>query len=317
MVEGILRNRLGEQQLQFQQSQDLAKAIQAQRQDAAFGEQASNAGLLPGVDTSNMSAAQIALLAQRIQQQGSEASLNEYRQKLGEAATTRADRPSGGGRGGGGDTISIYADDGTYLGEAPINSVVARNYLASHNPNLGTQTSPSTAASVAGKMGLTPQSLTDTSGHQGMAYAPGSVDQQGNTTDYLPVSPGDEPTDIKVTPKGTNPATGQPYAPQIIQKDTLERLRRALQGPSYQPPSQQTDVTYPPTVVDPKTNVARLVGDTSATGGPAPSPTPRTMPNASTGAPVNVPKFGDVVNGYAFQGGDPNDPKNWTPAGQP
>ncbi len=82
LVGDILQQRRFEQKNLQDQMSNLAKTIQQQRQDAAFGEQASNAGLLPGVDTSGMSAAQVSNLAKLIQEQGSEATLNAQRQAM-------------------------------------------------------------------------------------------------------------------------------------------------------------------------------------------------------------------------------------------
>jgi hypothetical protein len=89
-VGDILKNRQFEQLNVQNQMSNLAKTIQAQRQNEAFGEQASNAGLLPGVDTSNLSADQTAALAKLVQQQGSEATMDAYKRALGAAVTTRA-----------------------------------------------------------------------------------------------------------------------------------------------------------------------------------------------------------------------------------
>jgi hypothetical protein len=69
LVGDILKNRQFEQVNVQNQIANLAKTIREQRENAAFGEQVSNAGLLPGVDTSNLSAAQTAALAKLVQEQ--------------------------------------------------------------------------------------------------------------------------------------------------------------------------------------------------------------------------------------------------------
>jgi hypothetical protein len=140
-----------------------------------------------------------------------------------------------------------------------------------------------------------------------MGLVPGSgVDAQGKPyeTKYMPVSPGDEPTDIKVSPTGTDPKTQQPYQPVIVQRDTLEQLRRALQGRSYRP--------QPKLQPDPDINNQTPLPQAVPSSPPAARPsTSSGRPDASTGAPINLPKAGDVVAGYRFQGGDPNDRNNW------
>jgi hypothetical protein len=229
-VGDILNNRLAQQKFQQEQFSDLAKTIQAQRQNEAFGEQASNAGLLPGVDTSNMNVQQTAALAKLISEQGSEASLNAQRQAM--AKWIGADKPLAGGRGGGasssgGNTVDIYDDQGNYVTSAPSGSVLARQYLAKTYPSLNPGMTASQAAGQAKALGIPEADFFDSSRHYGYQTVPGGVDQQGNAVP-LPLSPDQDPSEA--THVGIKPSTAtNPNAPPIIiPRSVFSGIRQGL-----------------------------------------------------------------------------------------
>jgi hypothetical protein len=91
--------------------------------------------------------------------------------------------------------------------QVPAGSKLGQHIISQQNAMLGAP-SASVAANIATKMGIPPQAITDTGVHQGMGFVPGSgVDKSGHPYEskYLPISPGDEPTDIQVSPAGTDP----------------------------------------------------------------------------------------------------------------
>jgi hypothetical protein len=257
MVRAILQNR------QFQQAQtqesiaNTIKQLQGQRSDAAYIQAAQNAGVLPQGDYSGMTAAQASNLAQRIQDMTPDTDVDNLHKAM--AAYYNAGAQAGGrgsyrGSGRPGSMVTVTDDNGDpVLGadgnpvQVPAGSRLGQQIIAAQG-NITADPSTSVAANIAAKMNLPPQSITDTATHQGMGLVPGSgVNARGEPyeTKYMPVSPGDEPTDIKVSPSGIDPKTQLPYQPVIVQKDTLERLRKALQGSSYRPPSagvRQSDV---------------------------------------------------------------------------
>jgi hypothetical protein len=309
----ILTNR----RVQQQQTQEaLTAAIKAQQdrnQNAAYAQALQNAGLTSGQDISGLSGAQATAFAKAIQDQ-QQTSQDKYYDAM--TAWINKDKPlAGGGRSGGrgGSMVTVTDENGDPVMDAsgnplqvPAGSRLGQQ-IAADQGNITTPPSASVASAIAAKMNLPPQSITDTAQHQGMGLVPGSgVDAQGKPyeTKYMPVSPGDEPTDIKVSPTGTDPKTQQPYQPVIVQRDTLEQLRRALQGRSYRP--------QPKLQPDPDINNQTPLPQAAPSSPPAARPsTSSGRPDASTGAPINLPKAGDVVAGYRFQGGDPNDRNNW------
>jgi hypothetical protein len=288
----ILNNR----RLQQQQTQEaLTAAIKAQQDrnsSAAYIQAAQNAGVLPQGDYSGMSEKAASDLAQRIQDQTPDTDVDALHQAMARYYNAGADlggRGSyrGGARGGSMVTVTdengdpVLGADGNPV-QVPAGSRLGQQIVADQG-NITTPPSASVASAIAAKMNLPPQSITDTAQHQGMGYVPGGdpgwakgqtgpVDQQGNPTNYLPVSPGDEPTDIKVSPTGTDPKTQQPYQPVIVQRDTLEQLRRALQGRSYRP---QRSVS--PNDVDQAAQAQGL------------QPGPSAPPPASTATPTATP----------------------------
>jgi hypothetical protein len=297
--------------VQQQQTQEaLTAAIKAQQDrnsSAAYIQAAQNAGVLPQGDYSGMSEKAASDLAQRIQDQTPDTDVDALHQAMARYYNAGADlggRGSyrGGARGGSMVTVTdengdpVLGADGNPV-QVPAGSRLGQQIVADQG-NITTPPSASVASAIAAKMNLPPQSITDTAQHQGMGLVPGSgVDAQGKPyeTKYMPVSPGDEPTDIKVSPTGTDPKTQQPYQPVIVQRDTLEQLRRALQGRSYRP---QRSVS--PNDVD---QAAQAQGLQPGASAPPPAST-ATPPPYSQSIPTPTPSPGgaapaDTAAGHA------------------
>ncbi len=107
LVGSILRNKLGQQELQQKNIADAIKEYQSQKSDAAYIQAAQNAGVLPQGDYSGMSAKEASDLAQRIQA-SHQTSQEKYVDELTKILKKTGSLP---GRAGGAASTKVWSDE--------------------------------------------------------------------------------------------------------------------------------------------------------------------------------------------------------------
>jgi hypothetical protein len=307
LVRGILENRLGQQQLQYNEISDAIKQQQAKQAGNQALPKAASMGLADPGTLSGTGAAgfkNYAEMAALLRQKQDADAMDVYRKALSGEAEAHGNvfqktadyldqynqLPGRGGGASGGNTVPLPDANGDPTLDAngrvimvSPNSVLYRNAMQAQHPSLRPPTSPTQAKAYLSAVGVSGPDAFNSAQQQGLQRQPdGTLKPLTQDQTYE-----DDATDVKITPSGGGSAVTVP-------KSVLENIKRQLMPGSYTDDTQPN--ASPPVDVPPGggTFPPNFSGfPPSASPPPPPAGTSpqgaRVPPNAATGAPVNTP----------------------------